>query len=202
MTRYESLESKGQGFVMCLDVAWYVLRQCQVLERRPGGEGSPSDANPSKDPAYNFSFTLYQGEVESGAETLNLSDLQERPMVLNFWAGLCPPCRAELPDLQRFDDEFNDQLTLIGIDIGQFTGLGSQRDAENLLSELQITFPTGFTDDPRVVSQYEVFSMPTTVFIDSKGEVFRKWSGLLNLDVLTEVATEMLKAGSGPPSSQ
>ncbi len=156
-----------------------------------GANGVASVAT-AKDLAPDFSFTLYQGESKLGSATLDLSSLQGRPTVLNFWAGLCPPCRAELPDLQDFYDEFNDRVTLISVDLGQFTGLGTQEDAKSLLSELGITYPAGFTDDNNVVRQYQVLSMPTTVFINSQGEIFRKWGGALNRDVLTKVTTEML----------
>jgi len=156
-----------------------------------GANGVASVAT-AKDLAPDFSFTLYQGESKLGAATLDLSSLRGRPTVLNFWAGLCPPCRAELPDLQDFYDEFNERVTLISIDLGQFTGLGTQEDAKKLLSELGITYPAGFTDDNNVVRGYKVLSMPTTVFITSQGEIFRKWNGALNREALTKVTTEML----------
>jgi thiol-disulfide isomerase/thioredoxin len=147
--------------------------------------------------APDFSFTLYQGEVELGAEALDLSDLRGRPTVLNFWAGLCPPCRAELPDLQLFYEDFNDRVTVVGVDIGTFTGLGNQDDARNLLRELAINYPNGYTSDDSVVRRYQVLSMPTTFFINSKGEIFKKWNGALNRDILTEQTTELLNQESG-----
>ena len=150
------------------------------------GGGSSVNAAP------NFAITLYQGDQELGANTLNLGDLRGRPVVLNFWAGLCPPCRAEMPDLQEFHDEFKDKVTLIGIDLGRHTGLGSKNDAQRLLNELEITYPAGFTNDASVAMDYEVLAMPTTVFINSKGEIFRKWGGLLTLGVLSDVTNEML----------
>lgn len=144
--------------------------------------------------APDFSFTLYQGESELGAESLDFSNLQGKPVVLNFWAGLCPPCRAEMPDLQRFYEDTEEEVTLVGIDVGRFNGLGNQRDAQNLLKELRITYPAGFTRDGSVMRGYEVLSMPTTVFIDSKGEIFEKWSGIITQDILTEVTAAMLRA--------
>ena len=171
-----------------------------ILVSCGGGSGPGSDTSASDDLAPDFSLTLYQGEGELGAETLNLSDLRGRPLVLNFWAGLCPPCRAELPDLQRFNDDFKDRVTLIGIDIGQFTALGNQRDALNLLSDLGITYPNGFTDDASVVRQYEVLNMPSTFFIDSKGAIFKKWSGALNESTLVEQTTRMLSQETGASS--
>jgi len=161
--------------------------------------GGSGDSNPAaSDAPPDFSFTLYQGSSELGAESLNLSDLQGKPLVLNFWAGLCPPCRAEMPDLQGFYEEYKGRVTLVGIDVGQFTGLGTQENARKLLSELGITYPAGFTADASVMRSFKVLGMPTTVFIDSKGGIFRTWTGALNRDVLTRVINEMMELESSP----
>jgi len=128
-----------------------------------------------------------------GASELEIHQLPKgKPVVLNFWAGLCPPCRAEMPDLQKFSDEFGDKLTLLGIDLGQFTGLGSRQDAEDLLEELGVTYPTGYTNDASVVKAYKVFGLPATIFIDSNGKIFKNWGGALNLDVLRKQSNAML----------
>tara|TARA_B100000315_G_scaffold213393_1_gene211321 strand:+ start:417 stop:1058 length:642 start_codon:yes stop_codon:yes gene_type:complete len=144
--------------------------------------------------APNFSFSLYQGVTELGARDLELSRLHNQPVILNFWAGLCPPCRAEMPQFQQFYDEFNDQVTLIGVDIGPFMGLGSHRDAESLLRELGITYPAGFTNDGSVPRKYNVTGMPTTVFIKSDGEVFDRRTGAINRNTLVRLTTAMLQA--------
>ncbi|MFQ6026436.1 MAG: TlpA family protein disulfide reductase [Dehalococcoidia bacterium] len=148
----------------------------------------PASSNPAPDVA----ITLYQGQEAIGSETLNLSDLRGKPVVLNFWAGLCPPCRAEMPDLQEFYEEFNDRVVLLGLDVGQFTGLGNQEDAQALLEELGVTYPAGFTTDGSVISRHKVLGMPTTVFIDANGEIFRNWTGALNTERMTEITNEML----------
>ena len=166
------------------------------LERTAAGLAS---AGPEGN-APNFSFTLYQGEDKLGAKTLDFSQLQGRPIVLNFWAGLCPPCRAEMPDLQRFYDESKDDVLLLGIDVGQFTGLGNKGDAQDLLRELGVTYPTGFTDDGSIMRKYEVLGMPTTVFIDSNGEIFENWTGALNRNTLKQITDAMLEAEARPAS--
>ena len=154
--------------------------------------GAESDAAASMDLAPNFTITLYQGQDKLGAEQVDLSQLVGKPVVLNFWAGLCPPCRAEMPDLQVFYEGFRDQVTLIGIDIGQFTGLGNREDAQELLNELGVTYPAGYTGDAGVVQEYRILGMPTTVFIDSSGEVFKVWTGALNNEVLEEQTRAMM----------
>ena len=142
--------------------------------------------------APNFSFNLYQGEDILGSGTKQLTQLRGMPVVLNFWARLCPPCWAEMPELQKFSEEFEGEILLLGIDIGQFTGLGTPRDASKLLEAMGITYPAGITDDGVVVEQYGVSAMPTTVFIDRNGKIFQKWTGALDRSTVTRLAKTML----------
>ena len=156
-----------------------------------GGETSDLDAAPD------FDFTLYQGEGDLGAVELTMADLQGKPVVLNFWAGLCPPCRAEMPDFQAFYDDNRDSVVVLGIDVGQFTLLGTQEDARILLNDLGVSYPAGYTEDDTIMRKYEVLGMPTTVFINSRGEVFRNWGGILDHEVLQDITDEMLAAEAG-----
>ncbi|PKB73119.1 MAG: hypothetical protein BZY75_03555 [SAR202 cluster bacterium Io17-Chloro-G7] len=183
--------------IMALSVLAIILVACGGNSEAISSSGaSSSSVNVSKDSgdrAPNFSVTLFQGEDVLGASEINIHDLLKgQPLVLNFWAGLCPPCRAEMPDLQLFNEEFKDRLTLLGVDLGQFTGLGTQKDAADLLDELGVTYPTGFTNDSNVIKDYRVFGLPATIFIDANGEIFKNWGGALNLKVLQEQSNAML----------
>jgi thiol-disulfide isomerase/thioredoxin len=164
-----------------------ILVACSGAMNIGGGDGGDAENT-----AADFAITVYTGATELGGEELDLSDLRGKPVVLNFWAGLCPPCRAEMPHFQEFYHEYGDRVTLLGVDVGQFTQLGNQNDARDLLESLAITYPTGLTNDGSVIPDYGVLTMPTTVFIDSQGEIFRKWSGVLNKDKLVEITDEML----------
>lgn len=147
----------------------------------------------SRDLAPEFTITMFQGQDVVGGEEVSLHSLiGYKPIVLNFWAGLCPPCRAEMPDIQEFNEEFKDRALLLGVDLGQFTGLGTQKDAKDLLGELEVTYPAGFTSDANVIKDYQVLGMPTTIFINSDGEISNKWTGALNGKILKEKTLEML----------
>jgi thiol-disulfide isomerase/thioredoxin len=144
--------------------------------------------------APDFEITVYQGAGVLGGEKVMFSEVlaQGHPVVLNFWAGLCPPCRVEMPDLQEVHGKYQGRVLLFGLDVGPFVGLGSREDGQALLEELKVTYPTGTTFDANVVRDYQVLGMPTTLFIKPNGEVIRNWTGLLNQQKLEELVEELL----------
>lgn len=144
--------------------------------------------------APDFEFSMFQGIEEVGFRNGNLARLEGKPLVLNFWAGLCPPCRAEMPQFQLFYEEFKEDIQLVGIDIGIFTGLGSRSNAEELLRELGVTYPAGWTDDGSVPRKYGVTAMPTTVFISSDGTIIEKSVGAIDANFLARASRELLAA--------
>ena len=97
-----------------------------------------------------------------------------------------------MPELQDFYEERGTDLRLLGIDIGQFTGLGSPKDAGRLLDSLGVTYPAGYTDDATITSKYRIKAMPTTIFIDSSGAVFHSWTGSIDRRQLEEIVARML----------
>ena len=146
--------------------------------------------------AEDFSIFVYQGEDILGASNLSLNQMLGlgKPVVLNFWAGLCPPCRAEMPDLQRVHDKFGDRILLFGLDVGPFVLLGSREDGRELLGDLEVTYPAGSTEDGNVVRAYEIRGMPSTFFIKPNGEIQKEWTGLLNESKMTELIEDLIAA--------
>lgn len=159
--------------------------------------GAPAATPEPGEPAaaiYDFNIKFYQGSDAIGADEAALSTLRGQPIVLNFWAGLCPPCRAEMPEFQAFADEYAGRALVVGVDLGQFFSLGSQADATQLLNELAVTYPAGYTEDAGVVRELGVLGLPATFFIAADGSLHRKWQGLLNGDKLAEITDEMLSS--------
>ena len=146
-------------------------------------------------PIEDFPIIVYQGQEIVGDGEIRLASLftQGKPVVLNFWAGLCPPCRAEMPDLQEIYDEFKGRVLLFGVDVGVFTDLGTQEDGRELLEELEVSYPAGAATT-NVVRSYRVFNMPTTLFITPQGEINDRWNGLLTSGKMRELVEELLEA--------
>ena len=157
--------------------------------------GVPISEDPGK-PAPDFELTVYQGAAALGGETVQFSDVlaQGKPVVLNFWAGLCPACRFEMPEFQAVYEDFDGRFLLVGLDVGPFTGLGSREVGRALIKELGVTYPVGTTFEAEVVINYRVFGMPTTHFITPEGEIVETWTGLLNKEKMTELVEALLVA--------
>ncbi len=172
-----------------------------VFRPRPAQLPSPSStaSAPPLKLAPDAEIAMYQGQAEAGGEKVALSDLWEKkhqPVILNFWAGLCPPCRAEMPDFQRLYEQADRKFALIGVDIGPFIGLGSRDDARALLRDLKITYSAGTTFDIRTVRNYEILGMPTTVFITADGRIWRKHAGLLTFDQIKAFTDDLVQVSA------
>jgi len=177
-------------------IAIVLLAACNPQGRPGPAETSSGAGDTSQELASDFQIDVYQGQDRLGGQEVALSELlnQGKPVVLNFWAGLCPPCRLEMPDFQEFHNEYQDRVLLVGLDVGNFTGLGSREDGLALLQELEVTYPVGTTADAGVIRAYQVIGMPTTYFIKPNGEVVKRWTGILTRNKLFELAEVLLEA--------
>ncbi|MDF1595893.1 MAG: TlpA disulfide reductase family protein [Acidimicrobiia bacterium] len=119
-------------------------------------------------------------ELLSG-ETFDLSDHlanDGRPIVLNFWASWCPPCRAEMPDFDRVALERSDILILgvaVEDDPGAATAFGN---------EIGVSYPLGIDVTGVIAGHFPYLGLPTTWFIDGDGIIIRQWTGMLTYEDL------------------
>ena len=146
--------------------------------------------------APDFRLPLYRGgEFLDGAEEVSLSDLQGRPVILNFWAPLCPPCRAEMPDFQELWEELQtigSDAIVLGVDVGLLTGLGDHQQSIDFLNTIDHTYPTGQAVSSDIVRDYKVLGMPTTVFVHRNGTIKRTWTGAITGDKVREITQELI----------
>jgi peroxiredoxin len=102
-----------------------------------------------------------------GGSTIDLSQFKGQVVMINFWASWCGPCRQEMPLLESMYKKYKPLgFTLLGVNVEP-----EQKDAEGFLKQTPVTFPVLFDAKSKVSSLYNVQGMPTTVFINRKGEV-------------------------------
>jgi len=146
----------------------------------------------------NFPIILYQGEDIVGAAAPSFADLLgDKPVVLNYWASNCPPCRVEIPEFESVWQKYQDRVLFIGLDVGRFWGFGNQSDSKKELQELGVTYLAGTPETAEDALKLKVLGLPSTLFITKNGTIKRKWVGVLNEAKLTEIVEELLDASSG-----
>jgi peroxiredoxin len=102
-----------------------------------------------------------------GGSTIDLSQFKGQVVMINFWASWCVPCRQEMPLLETIYKKYKPLgFTLIGVNVEP-----DQKDAESFLKQTPVSFPVLFDAKSQVSGLYNVQVMPTTVFIDRKGNV-------------------------------
>jgi cytochrome c biogenesis protein CcmG/thiol:disulfide interchange protein DsbE len=130
-----------------------------VVVATRGGDGASSSLAGSVAPAFALD------DVRSPGMPVTLG-APGKPVVLNFFASWCVPCRDELPLLERASRVSGDDVSFVGVDVND-----SRKGATAMLDEAGVTFPTGYDPDRSVATRYRLRGMPTTVFVDARGRV-------------------------------
>jgi len=160
--------------VLLVGVAWI------WLNRIPGDAATATAGLPPAPavghPAPDFTLTSLSGE------TFTLSSLRGTPVVLNFWATWCPPCRAELPELQAASERLAGQVAIIGVNQAE-----APAAVEAFVRGLGLTFPMPLDVSADVSRLYTVRSLPTTFFIDRQGIIRRIQIGPVTEATLAQI---------------
>jgi cytochrome c biogenesis protein CcmG/thiol:disulfide interchange protein DsbE len=162
------------GLVLILAVVW-LLSSPIPLDRSWGADNSQPISAKSAilvgQPAPEFALKNLDGEI------IRLSDFEVKPVIINFWATWCAPCRAEFPELQAVVVERGDQLTIIGVN---HTSGDSPALVPDFVVEFDITFPIVLDETGETVKTYRVIGLPTTIFIDREGIIKEIFTGPVN----------------------
>ena len=120
-------------------------------------------------PAPQFTLTLFNGEK------LNLADLREKVVFVNFWASWCPPCLAEAKELEGTWRELKDRdVVFVGVQIQD-----QEKNGRAFVDEFKITYPNGLDATGRIAIDYGVWGIPESFFIDPDGRITYKHVGAL-----------------------
>ncbi|MDX1615001.1 MAG: TlpA disulfide reductase family protein [Candidatus Promineifilaceae bacterium] len=130
-------------------------------------------------PAFTLTSTM--------GEQVALSDFRGQPVVLNFWATWCPPCRAEMPQFQQVSVRYRGQATILGIDQGEPQSL-----VTDFANSIGVTYPLLLDSDNAVSRQYDVNALPKTLFVDSDGVIREIYTGIINRAVLEDRIERLL----------
>lgn len=133
------------------------------------------------DPAPDFELATLSGE------TARLSDFRGRPVILNFWATWCAPCRLEMPELERARAEFGESgPAVLTINQGE-----SAEQVNAFFDEVGLTLPALLDGEGDVGTVYGAFFLPMTVIVDPDGVVAAIHRGMISRDELNGYLSEI-----------
>jgi cytochrome c biogenesis protein CcmG/thiol:disulfide interchange protein DsbE len=162
------------GIALLLGVVWTWAGRMPPALAASGAalSAAPAVGHPAPD------FTLHS----PAGESFSLGALRGKPVVLNFWATWCPPCRSEAPELQSASQRYGGQVAVIGVDQGE-PGATVQAYA----AQQGLTYPSPLDENGRVSLAYGVHALPTTFFIDRDGVIRQIYVGPLSGPLLAQM---------------
>ena len=124
-------------------------------------------------------FTVY--DIEGNA--VKLSDFFGKPIVLNFWASWCGPCRSEMPEFDAASQELQEEVTFLMVNMTD-GGQETVETASALIAQEGYQFPVYYDTDMDAAMVYGVYSLPTTYFINAEGVVIAQATGAIDAETL------------------
>lgn len=168
------------------------LIQRYTPDSSPAGSASsetaslPEESAPEKIPAPDFTVLDVEGN------SVSLSDFFGKPIVINFWATWCGPCKSELPAFQSLSESYGQDVTFLMVNMTD----GSRDTVDGVkefLADNSYTFPVYFDTKQNAATAYGAYSIPATVFIDTEGMVVNAYLGAMSEQTLTNCIESLLE---------
>lgn len=124
-------------------------------------------------------FTVYTAD----GDAVQLTDFYGKPIVLNFWASWCPPCKSEMPDFDAMYGEYGDDIHFVMINLTD----GDRETVETGSAYVEAqgySFPVYYDTALNAANSYQVYSVPMTYFLDAEGYAIARASGAIDADTL------------------
>ena len=120
---------------------------------------------------------------DAQSNTVAFTDFVGKPIVINFWASWCPPCKAEMPEFETVWQELGDDVTFLMINATD-GARETKEKAAAFLAEAGFSFPVYYDVNQEAAYLYGISSLPTTVFIDAEGRIVTGYIGMLDEQTL------------------
>ena len=156
----------------------------QPEAQKPAEVAGPVFRNMTKD------FTAY---TDDGA-AVSLKEMRGKPVVVNFFASWCGPCKYEMPYFEEFYLQYGDQVEFMMVNLCAF-GNDTKDAAKKMVEEGGYTFPVYYDTEGDAALTYAIRSMPTTLFISAEGELKGQKIGMIDHETLKRTVEAMAAEG-------
>lgn len=121
-----------------------------------------------------------------------LSDFRGQVVLINMWATWCPPCRDEMPALQRLHEESGGRVKILAVNRAE-----PVEPVKKFVEKYGITFTVLMDKEDRLIRTYTVTGIPESFFVDAKGVLRAKWVGPMTLEQMRRLVRQTEQAGQG-----
>lgn len=184
-TTSASLSGTGQEENVAEQAEEESAEDAEEVDHTDGSEGEKLT------PAVDFNLTDQYGNTHT------LSQYKGKTIFLNFWGTWCPPCRAEMPDIQKlyeeFDQEGEDALVILGVAAPNLGKEKSEDGIKTFLEENGYTYPVLMDTEAELFQTYGITSFPTTIMIDRDGNLFGYATGQLNEETMRSIIQQTME---------
>ncbi len=135
-----------------------------------------------------INFTVQDAE----GNEVSLSDFAGKPVVVNFWAIWCPPCKAELPDFQKAYNEYGDEIEFLFVEVVNWRG-ETVADVQAFMQQNGYDFPVYYDVDSNAETVCDVASIPLSVFIGKDGKIAHTYLGAIPEFLLNQYIQSILE---------
>ena len=122
----------------------------------------------------------------SGYKYIDLNKIHKKVIILNFWATWCPPCRAELPELNKFYEQNDKNVLIIGVNVNV-----NGSSVPDFIKQRDLVYPIVHANIIEMENYGGINFIPQSFFINSKGRIIFHWQGPLNSQMLSEIKQKM-----------
>lgn len=170
--------------VLVLGGAWLLYSRLGGESQQLGQESEEQELQLAPD------FVVYDAQGNAA----RLTDYRGKPVVLNFWASWCGPCKMEMPDFQTAYETYGEQVTFLMVNLTD----GSQETVDSAweyISGQGYTFPVYYDTQFSGAMAYSVTAIPMTCFIDAQGNLVSRKMSALSADQILEGLEAILETG-------
>jgi cytochrome c biogenesis protein CcmG, thiol:disulfide interchange protein DsbE len=121
-------------------------------------------------------------------ETMRLSDFRGKPVIVNFWTTWCPPCKKEMPDMEKFYQHYHSEVGLLAVHL---TSQDTVENAKSFINDYQLSFPVVLDKKQKVLKKYQIQTIPTSYIIDGDGVIRKKMIGPMTYKQMEEITASL-----------
>jgi len=156
-----------------------------------------ANASDDTEPAMAPDFTV----LDMNGNSVKLSDYFGKPIIINFWATWCGPCKSEMPAFNKLYEEYKDEIHFLFVNLTD----GSRDTVESVkqfITNEGYTFPVYFDTTMEAATTYGAYSIPTTFCIDNNGIPVHSQMGAMSEDYIEQLVNALLEYCNNDPATE